>query len=58
MMNSTEGQRDAPHDASDPSAPAFKSIYTRDAVDVYDASRILECSQTERQRRVQYLVRQ
>ncbi|CAI9629131.1 unnamed protein product [Alternaria burnsii] len=40
-MNSTEGQRDAPHNA----------------VDVHDASRILECSQTERQRRVQYLVR-
>ena len=42
MMNTTEGQRDAPHNA----------------VHVHDASRILECSQTERQRRVQYLVRQ
>ncbi|CAN9132792.1 unnamed protein product [Alternaria alternata] len=40
-MNTTEGQRDAPHNA----------------VHVHDASRILECSQTERQRRVQYLVR-
>ncbi|KAL1794520.1 hypothetical protein ACET3X_007941 [Alternaria dauci] len=71
MMNTTEGHRDAPYNTSDPSAPAAStpaerltrpsrasgSTSMRDVIDVQDASRILECSQTERQRRVQYLVR-
>jgi hypothetical protein len=72
MPEGTEHSRDARYNTSNPSAssasttagqslrpsrtsrPASKRVL----IEVQDTSRILECSQSERQRRFQYLVRQ
>ncbi|KAG9193885.1 hypothetical protein G6011_03920 [Alternaria panax] len=62
-MNMTEGRRDALYNVSAsapagrPAGPSRASTRLGHVVDVQDTRRILECSQTERQRRVQHLVR-
>ncbi|KAI4698681.1 hypothetical protein J4E81_005292 [Alternaria sp. BMP 2799] len=71
MSDGTEHPRDAPYNATNqtPSASAAAGPSTRssrasnrsrrkDVIDVQDTNRVLECSQTERQRRFQHLVRQ